>query len=43
MPRKDVLDAVRKYTDPFRVTKGKGHCHIKRFYWSILTPRREPG
>src|SRR5271155_4745072 len=24
MPRKDVLDAIRKYTDPFRVTKGKG-------------------
>jgi polyphosphate kinase 2 (PPK2 family) len=23
MPRKDVLDAIRKYTDPFRVTKGK--------------------
>ena len=23
MPRKDVLDAMRKYTDPFRVTKGK--------------------
>src|ERR1700733_6332914 len=19
------------------------HCHIKRFYWSILTPWREPG
>jgi PPK2 family polyphosphate:nucleotide phosphotransferase len=24
MPRKDILDAIRKYTDPFRVTKGKG-------------------
>ena len=23
MPRKDILDAMRKYTDPFRVTKGK--------------------
>ena len=23
MPRKDVLDAIRKYTDPFRVTNGK--------------------
>lgn len=23
MPRKDVLDAIRKYVDPFRVTKGK--------------------
>ena len=23
MPRKDVLDAIRKYTDPFRVTKGR--------------------
>ena len=23
MPRKDILDAIRKYTDPFRVTKGK--------------------
>ena len=23
MPRTDVLDAIRKYTDPFRVTKGK--------------------
>jgi PPK2 family polyphosphate:nucleotide phosphotransferase len=23
MPRKDVLDAIREYTDPFRVTKGK--------------------
>jgi PPK2 family polyphosphate:nucleotide phosphotransferase len=23
MPRKDVIDAMRKYTDPFRVTKGK--------------------
>ena len=23
MPRKDVLDAIRTYTDPFRVTKGK--------------------
>jgi transposase len=20
-----------------------GHCHIKGFYWSILTPRRDPG
>jgi PPK2 family polyphosphate:nucleotide phosphotransferase len=24
MPRKDIMDAMRKYTDPFRVTKGKG-------------------
>ena len=24
MSRKDVLDTIRKYTDPFRVTKGKG-------------------
>ena len=23
MPRKDVLDAIRKYTEPFRVTNGK--------------------
>jgi PPK2 family polyphosphate:nucleotide phosphotransferase len=23
MPRKDILEAMRKYTDPFRVTKGK--------------------
>ena len=23
MPRKDIMDAMRKYTDPFRVTKGK--------------------
>ena len=23
MPRKEVLDAIRKYTDPFRVTRGK--------------------
>ena len=23
MPRKDIIDAVGKYTDPFRVTKGK--------------------
>jgi polyphosphate kinase 2 (PPK2 family) len=23
MPRKDVLNAIRKYTEPFRVTKGK--------------------
>ena len=23
MPRKDILDAIRKYIDPFRVTKGK--------------------
>ena len=23
MPRKDIIDAMRKYTDPFRVTKGK--------------------
>ena len=23
MPRKDILDAIRKYTEPFRVTKGK--------------------
>ena len=23
MPRKDIIDAIRKYTDPFRVTKGK--------------------
>ena len=23
MPRKDILDAMRKYTDPFRVAKGK--------------------
>jgi PPK2 family polyphosphate:nucleotide phosphotransferase len=23
MPRKDILDAMRKYTDPFRVTRGK--------------------
>ena len=23
MPRKEILDAIRKYTDPFRVTKGK--------------------
>jgi len=26
MPRKDILDAMRKYTDPFRVTKGKDFC-----------------
>lgn len=24
MPRKEIIDAVRKYTDPFRVTKSKG-------------------
>lgn len=24
MPRKDIIDAMRKYTAPFRVTKGKG-------------------
>ena len=23
MPRKDIIDAIRKYTEPFRVTKGK--------------------
>ena len=23
MPRQDVLETIRKYTDPFRVTKGK--------------------
>ena len=23
MPRKDIMDAMRRYTDPFRVTKGK--------------------
>ncbi len=23
MPRKDIIDAMRKYTDPFRVTRGK--------------------
>src|SRR6516164_4908867 len=23
MPRKDIMDAMGKYTDPFRVTKGK--------------------
>jgi len=23
MPRQDIIDAMRKYTDPFRVTKGK--------------------
>jgi PPK2 family polyphosphate:nucleotide phosphotransferase len=23
MPRKDILDSIRKYTEPFRVTKGK--------------------
>ena len=23
MPRKDIMDAMRKYTDPFRVEKGK--------------------
>ena len=23
MPRKNIMDAMRKYTDPFRVTKGK--------------------
>lgn len=23
MPRKEIIDAMRKYTDPFRVTKGK--------------------
>ena len=23
MPREDILGAIRKYTDPFRVTKGK--------------------
>ncbi len=23
MPRKDIIDTIRKYTDPFRVTKGK--------------------
>jgi PPK2 family polyphosphate:nucleotide phosphotransferase len=23
MPRKDIMDTMRKYTDPFRVTKGK--------------------
>jgi PPK2 family polyphosphate:nucleotide phosphotransferase len=24
MPRKEILDRIQKYTDPFRVTKGKG-------------------
>jgi PPK2 family polyphosphate:nucleotide phosphotransferase len=24
MPRKEILDRIRKYVDPFRVTKGKG-------------------
>jgi PPK2 family polyphosphate:nucleotide phosphotransferase len=24
MPRKDIIDAMRKYVDPFRVTKGSG-------------------
>jgi PPK2 family polyphosphate:nucleotide phosphotransferase len=24
MPRKEIMDAMRKYTDPFRVAKGKG-------------------
>ena len=30
MPRKDIMDAMRKYTDPFRVTKGKDF-HLKNF------------
>ncbi|MBV9111643.1 MAG: hypothetical protein JOY67_02355, partial [Hyphomicrobiales bacterium] len=24
MPRKEILEAVQKYVDPFRVTKGQG-------------------
>jgi len=24
MPRKEVLDQIEKYVDPFRITKGKG-------------------
>lgn len=24
MPRKEVLDRIQKYVDPFRITKGKG-------------------
>ena len=24
MPRKEILDCIRKYVDPFRITKGKG-------------------
>src|SRR5437588_2593757 len=24
MPRKELLDSIRKYVDPFRITKGKG-------------------
>ena len=23
MPRREIIDAMKKYTDPFRVTKGK--------------------
>jgi PPK2 family polyphosphate:nucleotide phosphotransferase len=30
MPRKDIIDAVGKYTDPFRVTKGK-NFRLKNF------------
>ena len=24
MPRKEILDQIRKYVHPFRITKGKG-------------------
>ena len=24
MPRKEILDRIEKYVDPFRITKGKG-------------------
>src|SRR5262249_56115048 len=26
MARREILDRIQKYVDPFRVTKGKGYC-----------------